>query len=272
MADGPREVYTHGHHASVVGQHERRTAERDADFLLPRLRPGMRLLDIGCGPGSISVGLAAAVAPGSVVGVDAAAGVLHTARLRAAAEEARDVHFDVGSAYALPYPDASFDVVFAHQVLQHLQRPVDAVREARRVLAPGGIFAARDADYATMIAWPRYRGIDRWLELYHAVAERNGADADAGRRLPSWLRQAGFDDLHVGASAVALSDAISTSEWGRSWAERVLHSSLGEQALSYGLATRDELEWIASDWRAWAAHPDAFFLYANVHVIAGTRP
>ena len=271
MTNRPSDTYTHGHHASVVGQHARRTAERDAAYLLPHLKSGMRLLDVGCGPGTITTGLARAVAPAEVIGIEVVPDVLVNAREHAASEGVTNLRFEEASVYALPYADASFDVAHAHQVLQHLTRPADAAREVYRVLVTGGLFAVRDADYQTMIAWPREPEIDRWRDLYHAVAARNEADPDAGRRLPAWLREAGFVDLLVSATAAVYADPESTRNWGYSWAERTLESGFGKQALEYGLATRTELETIAVGWRRWADHPDAFFTFTHVEVI-GSKP
>lgn len=262
------DIYTHGHHASVVGQHARRTAAKDAAYLLPQLTPGMRLLDVGCGPGTITVGLAEAVAPGDAVGIDVAEDVLTSAREHATTTGAGNLRFERASVYELPYADASFDVVHANQVLQHLSRPADALREIGRVLRPDGIVAVRDADYATMTAWPRLEAIDRWLALYHRVAERNGADCDAGRRIQSWLRAAGFDSIELRPTVELFADPDATANWGNSWAERVTHSSLAEQAVKYGLATRAELETIADGWRAWARADDALFMFVHVAGIA----
>src|SRR5665648_337353 len=130
------DVYTHGHHESVLRSHSWRTAANSAAHLLPHLREGQRLLDVGCGPGTITVDLAAHVAPGQVIGVDTSAEVLERAR-RHAAELGAPVSFQVGDVYALDFPDASFDVVHAHQVLEHLADPVAALREIRRVIRPG---------------------------------------------------------------------------------------------------------------------------------------
>lgn len=271
MAETSSDRYTHGHHASVVGQHARRTAENDAAYLLPRLTPGMRLLDIGCGPGTITTGLARAVAPGETVAIDVVPAVVEQARAHLAETGLTNVRFETGSVYDLAFEDGSFDVAHAHQVLQHLARPADAAKEAFRVLRPGGLFAARDADYATMQAWPRSPQVGRWLEVYHSVAARNGADCDAGRRLPSWLREAGFTDLQVTATTVLFAEPGSVQNWGYSWADRVTQSSLAEQAQEYGIATAAELQEIAAGWRGWADSPDAFFMYVNIEVI-GKKP
>src|SRR5436190_6023772 len=115
------EIYTHGHHESVLRSHTWRTAENSAVYLLPELRPGQRLLDVGCGPGTITVDLARRVAPGEVVGIDAAPEVIEQT------PAADGVTFAVGDVYALDSADGSFDVVHAHQVLQHLTDPVRAL-------------------------------------------------------------------------------------------------------------------------------------------------
>ena len=264
----PAETYTHGHHASVVGQHQRRTAEEAAAFLLPRLKADDRLLDFGCGPGTITTGLARVVAPGAVLGLDIERAVIALARDHAAEQGELNTQFMQGSAYALPFADQAFDVAYAHQVLQHLGDPVAALREARRVLRPGGLVAVRDADYATMVWWPREPRMERWLELYHAVAARNGGEADAGRRIPSWLREAGFEQIEVTAETWQFDDRDSILQWGDSWAERSTQSGFAEQALRYGLASSEELEQIAAGWREWARTPDAFFTFLHVAGLA----
>lgn len=263
----PADPYSHGHHASVVSRHARRTVEHDASRLLPRLRAGMRLLDVGCGPGTITTGLARAVAPGEVVGIDVSADVLDEARAHATEVGATNVRFETASAYALPYEARSFDVVHAHQVLHHLATPVVALTEMRRVLRDDGIVALREADYSTMSAWPRSASIDRWLEVYLAIAARNGVEAEAGRQLRSWVLAAGFRDVEVTATVELMADPAEAADWGRSWAERTLHSNFRAQALEYGIATEEEITAIARGWEAWAESPNAFFMFVHVECI-----
>ncbi|MFN8638311.1 MAG: methyltransferase domain-containing protein [Dehalococcoidia bacterium] len=222
----------------------------------------------GCGPGTISLGLARAVAPGGAVGVDVAASIVEEARALEGVPS--NLRFEVADGYALGFPPGSFDVVHAHQVLQHLARPVDALREWRRVLAPGGILGVRDADYGTMAPSPSSEALTRFYDLYHAVASRNGADADAGRRLVAWVTEAGFVDIEVGAEVKVFADRAAVENWGYSWADRTAHSSLAMQAIEYGLTTAAEIESLALAWRTWTDSPDAFFMYTNVHVIART--
>jgi ubiquinone/menaquinone biosynthesis C-methylase UbiE len=142
-------TYTHGHHESVLRSHTWRTAENSSAYLLPHLRAGQALLDVGCGPGTITADLALLVGPGEVIGLDAGAEVVAQAEAHAAALGVSNLRFEVGDLFALPYPDESFDVVHLHQVLQHLGDPVAALVEMRRVVRPGGLLAARDSNYGT---------------------------------------------------------------------------------------------------------------------------
>src|SRR5262245_5632032 len=144
----PRETYTHGHHESVLRLHTWRTAQNSAAYLLEHLRPGLNLLDIGCGPGTITIDLAARVAPGRVVGLDAARPIVEQAR-----RLSDSVEWRVGDAYRLDADLHDFHVVHAHQVLQHLADPVAALRAWGDAGRQGGIVAARDGDYQ---AFPWY--------------------------------------------------------------------------------------------------------------------
>jgi SAM-dependent methyltransferase len=215
--------------------------------------------------------VAPAPSPPEVVGIDVVPEVIEEAARHLAESGVTNARFEVASVYELPYEDASFDVVHAHQVLQHLARPAAAAREAFRVLKPGGILAVRDADYATMQAWPRLPEIDRWLEVYHAVAKHNGAEADAGRQLPAWLHEAGFEEVETTGDAMVFADPASVSNWGLSWADRVLQSSMAEHAVEYGIASRTDLEAISAGWRRWVESPDALFMYTNIQSV-GVKP
>jgi ubiquinone/menaquinone biosynthesis C-methylase UbiE len=262
----PRDdTYTHGHHDSVLRSHRRRTAENSAAYLLPHLRPGMEVLDVGCGPGTITLDLARLVAPGRVLGIDREEGVL--AEARALAAQAENLAFAVADVYALDLPDASFDAVHAHQVLQHLTDPVAALAEMRRVCRPGGLVAARDADYAVFTWHPADPMLDRWLELYHAVARANDAEPDAGRYLLAWAHAAGFADVAASASAWCWSTPDERAWWSSSWRERATASAFAEQALAYGLATRGELAEIAAAFDRWAASGDAWWAILHGEIL-----
>jgi ubiquinone/menaquinone biosynthesis C-methylase UbiE len=265
------ETYQHGHHASVVASHAKRTAETAAAFFLPFLKPGMRLLDVGCGPGSITSGLAQRVEPAETIGIDPSPSVVETARSLAGASAAKHLTFEVGSIYEPRFAAATFDAVFAHQVLQHLRQPVEALRQIRALLRPGGVLGARDVDWGSTAFFPENPGMRRFLDLYYELARRNGGEPNAGRHLRRWFREAGFADARVTTSTVSYTDPAGTQEWADTYAERTLHSSLGEKALEYGIATRSDLESIAAAWRAWGRDPDAFFCFSNTEVVAWKR-
>lgn len=262
------DIYSHGHHESVLRSHRWRTAANSAAYLLPHLKPGQDLLDVGCGPGTITMDLAERVAPGRVVGLDLAAAAIETARDGNTRPD--QVQFAVGDVYALDAPDASFDVVHAHQVLQHLSAPVKALAEMRRVLKRGGILAARDSDYSCFSWAPLDPLLTRWNELYHAIARRNRAEPDAGRFLLGWTQRAGFANVVAGSSTWTVADPESRAWWGGLWADRVLSSSFADQALAYGLSDRPELESIAAAWRRWAEQEDGWFAVLHGEVLART--
>ena len=262
------DVYSHGHHESVLRSHTWRTAANSAAYLLDSLRPGMTLLDVGCGPGTITVDLAEAVAPGRVVGVDREEGIVEQAAALAAERGIGNATFTVGDVYSLDFPDASFDVVAAHQVLQHLTDPVAALVEMRRVTVPGGVVAARDSDYATFTWAPRDERLDAWLDLYHRLTRRNGAEADAGRFLMGWARQAGFDDVITSSSTWTFATPEERAWWGGLWAERIERSAFAEQVLEYGLASEADLAGYATAWREWAAQPDGWFALIHGEILA----
>lgn len=266
MAD-TLDTYTHGHHESVVSQHRKRTAAEAARFLLPHLRPGMRLLDVGCGPGSISVGLAAAVAPGPVLAVDLGDEIVAQARRHAAEAGADNLRIERADLLTLE-PAGGFDVVYAHQVLQHVPDPRAALAAMRRLLAPGGIVAVRDSDYGICTWSPAADEIARWLEIYRAVAHRNGGEPDAGRHLHGWVRAAGFGEAQVSGTTWTFPGYDSPRAWAESWAERTVRSNLAAKAVAYGIATREELEAVAAGFRRWGQLEDAFFSIGHVEVLA----
>jgi ubiquinone/menaquinone biosynthesis C-methylase UbiE len=262
------DIYTHGHHESVLRSHRWRSAENSCAYLLPHLRPGDRVLDVGCGPGTITTDLANRVAPGEVLGVDVAEDVVAEAARSAAEANRTNVRFARGDAYGTDAADRSFDVVHAHQVLQHLGDPIAALREMRRVLRPDGLLAVRDSDYGAFVWAPADERLDRWMQLYHRITERNGAQADAGRWLPAWVAAAGFTAPTVSSSTWTFADAVDRSWWGSLWADRVRQSSFATQAKEYGLSDDDELDELATAFESWSREPSGVFVVVHVEVLA----
>ena len=261
------DIYTHGHHDSVLRSHRWRNVDNSAAYLRPHLRAGLRLLDVGCGPGALTLDLARHVPNGEIVALDRAEDVLDEAR-RTLRESATPVRVMSGDVYQLPFPDGSFDIVHAHQVLQHISDPSSALGEMRRVCAPGGLVAVRDSDYGSFRWFPEDARLDAWLRMYFRVTESNRTFPDAGRRLFQWARAAQFRDVTASASVWAFSTAAEREWWASLWAERVVHSSLGQQAQERGFATERELAEMAAAFRAWSAADGGFFTLTHGEVLA----
>ncbi|ALG13426.1 class I SAM-dependent methyltransferase [Kibdelosporangium phytohabitans] len=253
-------TYTHGHHEAVLRSHRTRTVANSAAYLLPHLTTGMSLLDVGCGPGTITADLAGLV--GRVTAIEPSSEALALARDFV---KQPNVRFDVADVHALPYADNTFDVVHAHQVLQHVHDPVAALKEMRRVSK--GTVAARDSDYAGFVWYPEVPALDEWLTLYRKVARHNGGEPDAGRRLLSWARAAGFEEVVGSGSVWCYATAEEREWWGGMWADRIVQTQIAEHAISYGYATRADLERISDGWREWVAAPDGWFAILHGEIL-----
>ncbi|GAA0477462.1 hypothetical protein Ade02nite_68580 [Paractinoplanes deccanensis] len=238
--------------------HRWRTAENSAAYLLPHVSSGATVLDIGCGPGTITADLAALVTPGRVTALEVKEEALELARAEITRRGLTNVDFAAGDVHALDIPDGTYDVVHAHQVLQHVGDPVAALREMARVTKPGGVVAVRDSDYKAFAWFPELPELDEWMDLYQRVARGNGGEPDAGRRLLAWAHAAGLTDVTATSSTWCFATQPDRDWWGGMWADRVLQSEMAATALATGAATEAGLGRISAAWRTWAAAPDGW--------------
>lgn len=237
----------------------RRSAEKQAAFLLPYLRPGMSLLDCGCGPGSITLGLAKLVAPGIVTGIDIDPGEVERAQNLASEQGVHNVQFKSGNVYELPFADGTFDACFSNALLDHLSDPIAALREMRRILKADGILGVRTADRDGYLFTPSHPLLVKFNELGEQRKKDQGVSVRIGKNIRAMLREAGFARTEASASY----DCYGTVEEVRGLAESAAAGlSKGqsrEQTGESGGPDRAEAEAVAAAWRAWGESPDAFF-------------
>ena len=264
----PDPAYTHGYSDAVLGSHRHRTAENSAAHLLPRLRAGMRLLDVGSGAGTITADLARLVGPEHLTALEVSEQAAAITRAELRRQDLPQVRIVVGDAHDLPFASAEFDVVHVHQVLLHVTNPAGVLGEARRVLRPGGIASIRESDYEGFRWYPDSAGLTRWRQLYLRAARANGGTPDAGRRLLAWAHQAGFTEVTPSASTTLHATPEQRSTWGAAWAKRILAPPLADQLRAEGWADAAELERISAAWHEWAAHPDGWFALLHGEIIA----
>lgn len=205
MSSGP---YLHGHHASVLRSHSWRTVENSCPHLIPHLNnPFLKILDVGCGPGTISVDLGMRLPQGCILAIDPSAEVIQKARKHAEEKGVTNVRFEVGDIFSWEtiegVEQGSFDIVHAHQVLQHLQDPLSAMKQMKKLTRKGGIVAVRDCDYSAMNHYPPHEGMGKWLDLYRSVAKSIKCDPDIGKKLHALAMQAGFPRCDIDASVSA---------------------------------------------------------------------
>jgi len=261
-------TYGHGQQAAMLRALSWRTAANSAPHFVGHIQPNMHILDIGCGPGTITVDFAQRVPQGFVTGLDISDDVLQKASADASKRGITNIKYIKGSALELPFPDASFDAVHEHQVIIHLPDPVQALREMKRVCKPGGFVTARDGDSSTFIWYPEPAHIQEWKHALNAVCRANGGEPDAGRRLHLWARKAGIDPARTVRSATSW--CYSTPEerawWSNSMAEHTV-GSFGDSVKKHGLGDDEDLQRWAAAWREWGADEDGWFIIVSGEIL-----
>ncbi|MBV7337224.1 methyltransferase domain-containing protein [Chloroflexi bacterium TSY] len=254
------EQYAHGHDSVLTRQvHTTRTVVTHASFFLPYLHPGMSLLDCGCGYGTITVGLAQAVDPGRVVGIDVGETEIDAAMAHATENNVSNIEFKLTSAYELPFPDDSFDAVFSHAMLEHLNDPLKALKEMRRVLRPGGVVGIRDADIGSWVmAGPRQDFLEQSVSIYVDYWDSQSGHSRMARQLRALLQKAEFERV-AGSASCEYFGTPEGVEWiSRIQSTRFQETDFVEKAIELGLTDRETLKRFSQGWTEWGKSPDSF--------------
>ena len=241
---------------------EARNAADYADFLLPHLNADFRLLDVGCGQGTITLGLAERVA--HVDGVDPAEEAFADARHHAAEHEIKNVEFRVGSVYGLDFPDDHFDACFCHSMLETLDRPLDGLIDIKRILKPGGVLGVACVEYGGLIlAGPSHE----LLRRFYATRERvwlleESADPYRGRQLRGLLERARFDRVTATSKYFCYGTGEAVESFGLARAEECGDGWYARSARKHALATTSDLDAMSRAWLEWSKSPDAYLAFA----------
>ncbi|KAE8153602.1 S-adenosyl-L-methionine-dependent methyltransferase [Aspergillus avenaceus] len=260
-------VYSTDHSTSVLQTHNWRTASNSTAYLLPYITSTSKILDIGCGPGSISVDFARRANKGHVTGIEYVPDPLGQARELASSQGITNIEFKVGDIHSLDFPDNTFDIVHVHQVLQHIADPVKALQEMRRVVKPGGIVAARES--ATMTWYPDNKGIELWLKLTTHVGKAKGGNPHPGRMIHVWAGKAGFERAKIKKSTGSwcFSDPVERAYWGGSMGARARSSGFAKTVTEEGFASEQELAEISNGWKEFVDAEDAWFGLLNGEIL-----
>lgn len=269
--DAAAPTYTMGYSDEFRQLLDRRSAETHAAYLLPHLEPGMRVLDFGCGPGTITVGLAKLVEPGEVHGLDMEESQIEIARAAADDGGHDNAAFHVGDVFDLPFPDSSFDVAHCHAVLMHVPDVRAALAEVKRVLKPGGLVACREFIVSSSFLEPDVGGINTGWNIFSKLISANGGHPEMGRQLKGVLIEGGFTDIGTTASFESFGTPIDVAFLHGFIIDWFLSPTVIEAAVKYELATREEFDAFRRLLDEWKGHPAAFSGFAWGEAI-GRKP
>ena len=219
------------------------------------LRAGMRVLDLGCGPGLTTLELAHVVGPGGrVIACDQSERFLATLRRECAHLGFTHVEPRLGSVEELVLPDASLDAAYARWLFCWLPDPIRVLRRVARALRPGGVLLLQEyLDWGAMQILPHGPAFARAVEACLASWKAGAATISFAAEVPALASRAGFTiELLRPRARVG---AVGSLEWG--WIERFFHIYLPKVA-ERGLMTPQEVAAWRTEWSARAAEGASF--------------
>jgi ubiquinone/menaquinone biosynthesis C-methylase UbiE len=239
-----------------------RSAAEYADFVLPLVGDRDTVLDVGCGPGSITVGLAQVA--GHAVGIDVDDGEFTDARAYASEHGIDNVEFREGSIYQLDFPDASFDVCTLFAMLETLDDPLAGLAEAGRVLKPGGLIGASSIEYGGLILHgPDEPLLRRFYQLRLQIWEAQGdVHYNRGRELRGLLLAAGFEGVEAFVTYLSYGTEERVRAFGLGRAADCRDEWYVGGVAEYGLGDPEEIAELERAWVRWAESPDSFAAFA----------
>ena len=259
--------YGPGYTPATVQHYASRTAVQQAAFFLPHLRPGMSLLDCGCGPGTITIGLAHAVAPGQVVGIDIEPNLVEHASVLSREQGISNLRFQGANVFDLPFFRGSFDTAFAGDLLQRLNQPIRALKEMWRALKPGGVIGIICSDMGGRIIGPANHGLEDYYNLHERIWKDHGIDMHLGRHLRSLLRQAGFVQVEASVTYDCYGKPVDTRELAQWQIARIKATAAIDEAVEVGWIDRAMLDKMIVAWEKWGEDPDAFYAHPKCQVV-----
>jgi ubiquinone/menaquinone biosynthesis C-methylase UbiE len=251
-----KEQYSPGYGKELIQSFQQRSIIREAAFFVPYLRNDMTLLDCGCGPGTITSGLAQLLTHGEVIAIDIEPGQIEQAQAYALEKGITNIQFKTSSIYNLPFPNSQFDAVFAHAVFQHLNDPLSALEEIKRVLKPGGIVGLRDDDQGSLLLAPETPQMEKVIVLLKQFMRHSGGNPSVGRKHRELLRKAGFINTQAFASCEYDGNYDSTNKRGTLAAKLIEHMT--NIAIDQGWANANEMKELELASKQWGEDPDAF--------------
>jgi len=233
-----------------------------AEFLLPHLAPDFNVMDVGCGSGSISLGLAKTVS--HVIGVDLDEEDFTDARKYAAQHGIDNVEFQAGSVYSLDFPNDHFDACLCHSMLETLDRPLDGLREIKRTLKPGGVLGVACVEYGGLIlAGPNEPLLRRFYSIRERLWETDHiADPYRGRALRGLLHAAGFANVVATTKYVCHGTNEAVKYFGLARAGDCRDDWYASSAQKHGQATSGDLNAMEHAWVEWSESPEAYAAFA----------
>lgn len=265
--DSNPSVYVVGHQDNLLKGFAERTAQNSAAYLLPHLRPHFSVLDVGCGEGSITQGLSKLIASNRTVGVDTSPEVVRRAIVKAKSINIGDhVTFREADAMALPFEDDSFDVVHAHQLLQHVPDARAVLAEMYRVVRPGGLVAVRVACAQTIVSAP-HDEVSRFTAVALRAIASGGGDPDVARKLPGLARLIGFTSIETGSSMMSYVSNEERSLLAGMWRSAMKSEGMKKMLAEDSEGTSHNLEDLERVLNDLESDEDGFFLVPNVEIL-----